>query len=117
MSYLQTFQVFPYIPEPLKFLEVLANNLWWCWNLEAIELFRRINPRLWEESGRNPLFSLLWLNKKTGRTGNGWQLPEPYGRSSGKVYQTGYRAIGGKSSGAKQGKGSHSVFLHGVRHS
>ncbi|MCE5213084.1 MAG: alpha-glucan family phosphorylase [Deltaproteobacteria bacterium] len=65
MSYLQTFQVFPYIPEPLKFLEVLANNLWWCWNLEAIELFRRINPRLWEESGRNPIvFSALVEQKK-----------------------------------------------------
>ncbi len=60
MSYLQTFHVFPYIPEPLKFLEVLAGNLWWCWNLEAIELFRRIDPRLWEESGRNPIvFSAL----------------------------------------------------------
>lgn len=65
MSYLQTFQVFPSVPEPLKFLETLVNNLWWCWNLEAIELFRRINPRLWEESGRNPMvFSTLIGQKK-----------------------------------------------------
>jgi starch phosphorylase len=65
MSYLQTFQVFPYIPQALKFLEVLAGNLWWCWNLEAIELFRRIDPRLWEESGRNPIvFSALIEQKK-----------------------------------------------------
>lgn len=65
MSYLQTFQVFPYIPEPLKFLEVLANNLWWCWNLDAIELFRRINPKLWDESGHNPIvFSTLIEQKK-----------------------------------------------------
>lgn len=60
MSHIQTFQVFPAVPEPLSFLQVLARNLWWCWRLDAIELFRRINPRLWEESGRNPIvFSTL----------------------------------------------------------
>jgi len=60
MNRLQTFQVFPKIPEPLYFLETLARNLWWSWNLDAIELFRRIDPRLWQESGHNPiLFSTL----------------------------------------------------------
>ncbi|MFA9497230.1 MAG: DUF3417 domain-containing protein, partial [Deltaproteobacteria bacterium] len=60
MSHIQTFQVFPVIPEPLSFLPVLARNLWWCWHLDAIELFRRINPRLWDQSGRNPIvFSTL----------------------------------------------------------
>ncbi|MCP4681214.1 MAG: glycosyltransferase family 1 protein [Desulfobacterales bacterium] len=60
MSYLQTLQVFPYVPEPLSFLEVLVRNLWWCWHLDAIELFRRISPKLWQESGRNPIvFSTL----------------------------------------------------------
>jgi len=64
MSCLQTFQVFPYIPEPLKFLEALANNLWWCWNLDAIELFRRINPKLWDESGHNPIVFLTLIEQK-----------------------------------------------------
>ena len=60
MSHIQIFQVFPAVPEPLSFLQVLARNLWWCWRLDAIELFRRINPRLWEQSGRNPIvFSTL----------------------------------------------------------
>jgi len=60
MTRLQTYQVFPATPEPLKFLERLARNLWWCWHMDAIELFRRINPRLWSQSGRNPiLFSTL----------------------------------------------------------
>jgi starch phosphorylase len=60
MSRLQTYQVFPAIPEPLKFLEVLARNFWWCWHTDAIELFRRIHPRLWVQSGRNPIvFSSL----------------------------------------------------------
>ena len=65
MNHLQTFQVFPVIPEPLSFLQVLARNLWWCWHLDAIELFRRINPRLWDESGRNPIvFSTLISQKQ-----------------------------------------------------
>ena len=60
MKHLQTFQIFPAVPEPIKFLEKLARNLWWCWHLDAIELFRRISPRLWALSGRNPLlFSTL----------------------------------------------------------
>ncbi|MEJ2655710.1 MAG: alpha-glucan family phosphorylase [Desulfobacterales bacterium] len=65
MSHIQTFQVFPAVPEPLSFLQVLARNLWWCWRLDAIELFRRINPRLWEQSGRNPIvFSTLIPQKQ-----------------------------------------------------
>ncbi len=64
MSHLQTFQVFPSIPEPLSFLQVLARNLWWCWHLDAIELFRRISPRLWEASGRNPIVFLTLIPQK-----------------------------------------------------
>lgn len=55
MRLIQTFQVFPDIPESLSFLETLSRNLWWSWNQNAVELFRRINPRLWETSGRNPI--------------------------------------------------------------
>ncbi|UCD33049.1 MAG: alpha-glucan family phosphorylase, partial [Desulfobacterales bacterium] len=61
MSHLQTFQVFPLLPEPLSFLEVLSRNLWWCWNINAIELFRRINPRLWNMAGRNPIVFLTLI--------------------------------------------------------
>ena len=64
MSYFQTFQVSPYIPEPLKFLRTLAGNMWWSWNLEAIELFRRINPKLWDNSGRNPVAFLSMIDQK-----------------------------------------------------
>lgn len=55
MRLIQTFQVFPDIPESLSFLETLLRNLWWSWNQNAVELFRRIDPRLWEASGRNPI--------------------------------------------------------------
>jgi starch phosphorylase len=60
MKNLKTYQVFPAIPEPLKFLGVLSRNLWWSWHMDAIELYRRIDPRLWRMAGRNPiLFSTL----------------------------------------------------------
>ncbi len=58
---MQTFQVFPTIPEPLSFLETLLRNLWWSWKPDAKDLFRRIDPRLWAESGRNPLVFLTLL--------------------------------------------------------
>jgi starch phosphorylase len=65
MNGLKTYQVFPAVPEPLEFLETLARNLWWCWHIDAIELFRRINPALWRQSGRNPiLFSTLVSQKR-----------------------------------------------------
>jgi starch phosphorylase len=55
MSSFQTFQVFPAIPKPLSFIEDLSRNLWWSWQHDAKELFRRVNPRLWDECGENPL--------------------------------------------------------------
>ena len=61
MSYLQTFQVYPKVPKKLAFAEKMVRNMWWSWNLDAIELLRRIDPGLWNASGRNPIqfFSLL----------------------------------------------------------
>jgi len=55
MKNFQTYQVFPNIPINLEFLEDLSRNMWWCWNKDAIELFRRIDPTLWGECGRNPI--------------------------------------------------------------
>ena len=47
MHNIQLFNIAPNIPDELKFLERLSYNMWWCWNYDAIELFRRINPALW----------------------------------------------------------------------
>ncbi|CAB1056594.1 Glycogen phosphorylase (EC [Olavius sp. associated proteobacterium Delta 1] len=55
MKNFQTYQVHPNIPENLAFLEMLSRNMWWCWKKDAIELFRRIDPPRWVESGRNPI--------------------------------------------------------------
>jgi phosphorylase/glycogen(starch) synthase len=46
------------IPEKLKALEELANNLWWCWNDDAEELFQSIHPETWIECEKNPVVFL-----------------------------------------------------------
>ena len=64
MTHLQTFRVLPDIPEPLTFLETLSRNIWWCWQHEAVELFRRMDPRLWDTCGRNPIRFLTLIPQK-----------------------------------------------------
>jgi starch phosphorylase len=63
MKNFQTFQVFPNIPRNLQFLETLSRNMWWCWDKDAIELFRRMDPGLWIESGRNPIAFLSKISQ------------------------------------------------------
>lgn len=36
-------------------MDTLSRNLWWSWQHDAKELFRRIDPKLWQDSGRNPI--------------------------------------------------------------
>jgi glycogen phosphorylase len=52
---IRTFQVFPDVPEPLAPLLELAHNLWWVWNPDAVELFRRLDRKLWEDVYHNPV--------------------------------------------------------------
>ncbi|MGD8303876.1 MAG: alpha-glucan family phosphorylase, partial [Desulfobacterales bacterium] len=63
MKNFQTFQVVPNIPKPLQFLETLSRNMWWCWNKDAIEIFRRMDPLLWAETNRNPIFFLSQISQ------------------------------------------------------
>lgn len=64
MENIQLFNVAPVIPEELRFLEELAYNLWWCWTTDAIELFRRIDPEIWQASEHNPLVFLENIPQK-----------------------------------------------------
>ncbi len=63
MEEMQIYKVYPAIPEPLSFLDYLARNLWWCWNDEAIDVFRRIDPVLWEKVGKNPVAFLARISQ------------------------------------------------------
>lgn len=51
----------PRIPVAFAGLEDLCRNLWWSWNPEAQDLFRDLDPVLWEESAHNPLELLFSL--------------------------------------------------------
>lgn len=54
MPRISTYTVVPKLPERLKRLRDIANNLWWCWEPEAIELFLRIERDLWSKVNQNP---------------------------------------------------------------
>ncbi len=52
---IQTFAVSPSLPPRLRALGRIAYNLWWCWNPEAIALFARIDPELWDKVDHSPV--------------------------------------------------------------
>ena len=43
---IRTFTVLPHLPERLQALHKLAYNMWWCWNQDAVALFRRVDADL-----------------------------------------------------------------------
>lgn len=58
MKFTQVVNVYPSLPEPVRFLEKLSRNLWWSWQRDAVDLFRRIDPLLWRETKSNPVAML-----------------------------------------------------------
>lgn len=55
MQKVRSFTILPSLPEQLKDLKKVAENMFWCWNDEFVELFKRIDSKLWEECGHNPI--------------------------------------------------------------
>ncbi|SDU89524.1 starch phosphorylase [Microlunatus sagamiharensis] len=55
MRAIRRFTVRPVLPDVLKGLGDLAKNLRWCWNTETADLFRSVDPDLWETSGHDPV--------------------------------------------------------------
>lgn len=58
MHILGRMTVTPKLPAPIERLEALAQNLYWTWDPEARDLFRRVDRELWEASGHNPVIFL-----------------------------------------------------------
>lgn len=52
---LHRFTVVPSLSPELAGLQKIACNLWWTWEPEAMELFRRLDPELWESTHHNPV--------------------------------------------------------------
>jgi len=55
MQKVRTFTILPSLPESLKELKTIAYNLYWSWDPEVVELFRRIDHTLWRSCGHNPV--------------------------------------------------------------
>ena len=55
MKPISTFVVKPSLPKALQGLEALAYNLRWAWDPDTMDLFRRIDPILWETVYHNPV--------------------------------------------------------------
>ncbi|OHB61406.1 MAG: alpha-glucan phosphorylase, partial [Planctomycetes bacterium RBG_13_50_24] len=55
MPTVRSFTVLPTLPDILKDLDIIARNMFWSWNSEFLELFKRIDSDLWSASGHNPV--------------------------------------------------------------
>ena len=55
MPSIQKFIVTPNLSGPLQPLLEIARNMWWTWNVEAINLLRRVEPDLWDKFDGNPV--------------------------------------------------------------
>ena len=58
MQPIRKFNVSPSLPQLLEPLRKLAYNLHFDWNVETKDLFRRLDPDLWESSHHNPVLML-----------------------------------------------------------
>ena len=57
-KFLGSYDVVPSLPENLEKLREVAYNLYWTWNQDTRELFRRLHMDLWEETNHNPVMML-----------------------------------------------------------
>ncbi|MBF2035054.1 MAG: alpha-glucan family phosphorylase [Leptolyngbyaceae cyanobacterium T60_A2020_046] len=64
MRPIRTFNVVPSLPPRLEGLRTLAYNLQWDWDVDTIDLFRRLDPDLWESSRYNPVLMLGTISQQ-----------------------------------------------------
>lgn len=51
------------LPKPIKDLERIAMNFYWSWHPDGVDLFRSIDPVLWDKSEQNPQRFLADVNQ------------------------------------------------------
>ncbi len=61
---LRTFTVLPHLPGRLAGLQRLAYNMWWCWNHEAVSVFRRIDDELFDKLENSPVKMLATVGQE-----------------------------------------------------
>ncbi|MCD5344200.1 alpha-glucan family phosphorylase [Arthrobacter sp. AK04] len=64
MKAIRRFTVRTVLPEPIRPLARLASNLRWSWHRPTRELFEGLNPRLWKESGQDPVGFLGMVSRE-----------------------------------------------------
>ncbi len=85
---IRTFTVLPHLPERLQGLQKLAYNLWWCWNHDAVSLFRRIDDDSLREGGEQPRQAAGRHRPGAPRAARpGRRLPGPHGPRRGGFQQ------------------------------
>ncbi len=62
---LHKFTVVPSLSGELAALQRIAYNMYWCWEPEAISLFRRMDPDLWQNTRHNPVEMLGIMQQTT----------------------------------------------------
>lgn len=66
-GYLMTLRKYVVVPPmegDLENFREIANNLWFSWNIDAVELFDHLDEGLWREGGHNPLWTLIRLSRQ-----------------------------------------------------
>ena len=58
MQPLRVFSIIPKLPPSLEPLWFLAHNYWFAWNNDIETLFSDIDPKLWSDSYKNPVWML-----------------------------------------------------------
>lgn len=53
-----------HIPAAFQPLDEIAHNLWFCWNQEALDLFRSLDAKIWEDVDQNPVELLNRISYK-----------------------------------------------------
>jgi starch phosphorylase len=87
------------MPAPLLRLAELAQNLWWSWNPEARELFRKIDTPLWRQVQHNPVRLLQEISpERLARSAADPDIQRLYG----KVLAAFDQALAGRPSWAFQ---------------
>ena len=54
----------PQLPKRIEKLSMIANNLWWSWNVDFLRLFKRIDIDLWERIEKNPVKFLRLVSQE-----------------------------------------------------
>jgi len=69
------------LPKGIERLNDLAYNLWWSWNPEAINVFSKIHPVLWDSVSHNPVAFLQQVSRTLlNRVANDKQYLDLYDR-------------------------------------